>query len=176
MSSKFQIWKEKHPTMWQFIFFNLMTMISAGVDFLTFALFNYWIFASFKSETFSWWIINYSIEDGGLCAFYAFAFSFGIAQTFNFFLQRKTTFKANNNVLFSAVTYALMVLSVCFLQVLVPSYIQAPIALLFGATLGGLTVKMINMTLSKIIQFPMNKWVIMKKTHRTVSKQEEFVQ
>lgn len=156
------MWKEKHPNLWQFIVFNLMSGITTIVDFSTFAMFNYWIFVSLRAQTFSFWIINYSVEDGGLCAFYAFAFSFAISQTFNFFLQRKTTFKANNNVLKSGIMYAVMVICVYFLQVFIPSLIQAPIALLVGATMGGMIVKLANMTLSMIIQYPMNKWVIMK--------------
>ncbi len=146
--------------------FNLMSGITTVVDFSTFALFNYWAFTSLRSQAFSWWIINYSIEDGGLCAFLAFALSFAISQTFNFFLQRKTTFKANNNVLYSAVMYAVMVIGVYFFQVWVPSLIQAGIASVLGTTLGAMVVKMINMTVSMLIQFPMNKWVIMRNSMR----------
>lgn len=166
MGNKFYDWKVKHATLWQFMMFNLMSGITTVVDFSTFALFNYWAFTSLRSQAFSWWIINYSIEDGGLCAFLAFALSFAISQTFNFFLQRKTTFKANNNVLYSAVMYAVMVIGVYFFQVWVPSLIQAGIASVLGTTLGAMVVKMINMTVSMLIQFPMNKWVIMRNSMR----------
>lgn len=165
MASKFADWKTKHQTLWQFVMFTLMSGITTVVDFSSFALFNYWVFVSYRSLPFSWWIIDYSVEDGGLCAFLAFALSFAISQTFNFFLQRKTTFKANNNVLYSAIMYALMVIVVYFVQLWVPSLIQAPIASLIGITLGGMAVKAINMMLSMLIQFPMNKWVIMRNSN-----------
>jgi len=81
---------------------------------------------------------------------------------FNFFLQRKTTFKANNNALYSGIMYAVMVIGVYFLQLWIPSLILAGIAAVIGANLGAMVVKFINMTISMLIQFPMNKWVIMR--------------
>ncbi len=162
MGNQFQDWKAKHQTLWQFVMFTLMSCITTVVDFGSFALFNYLVFTSLKTLSFSWWIINYSVADGGLCAFLAFALSFAISQTFNFFLQRKTTFKANNNVLYSGIMYAVMVIGVYFLQLWIPSMILAGIAAAIGATLGATAVKFINMTISMVIQFPMNKWVIMR--------------
>lgn len=164
MGIQFQNWKTKHQTLWQFAMFTLMSSITTVVDFGSFALFNYWVFTPLKEQPFQWWIINYSIEDGGLGAFLAFGLSFAISQTFNFFLQRKTTFKANNNVLYSGIMYAVMVIGVYFLQLWVPSLIQAGIAAVIGATLGATVVKFINMTISMLIQFPMNKWVIMRNS------------
>jgi len=165
MGKQFQEWKTKHQTLWQLVMFILMSSITTVVDFGSFALFNYVVFTSLKAQSFTWWIINYSVEDGGLCAFLAFGLSFAISQTFNFFLQRKTTFKANNNVLYSGIMYAVMVIGVYFLQLWVPSMIQAVIASAIGATLGATVVKFINMTISMLIQFPMNKWVIMRNNN-----------
>jgi len=162
MKTHFQAWKTKHAGLWQFIMFTLMSMITTVVDLGSFSLFNYLVFASLRDRPFSWWIISYGVEDGGLCAFLAFALSFLISQTFNFFLQRKTTFKANNNVLWSGVMYAVMVIAVYLLQILVPSWILAPIAGAVGLGFGAIVVKFINMSLSMLIQFPMNKYVIMR--------------
>ena len=162
MGNQFQEWKTKHLTLWQFMMFTLMSSITTVVDFGSFALFNYWVFTSLKEQPFTWWVINYSIEDGGLGAFLAFGLAFAISQTFNFFLQRKTTFKANNNVLYSGIMYTVMVIGVYFFQLWVPSVIQAGIAAVIGATMGAAVVKFINMTISMLIQFPMNKWVIMR--------------
>jgi putative flippase GtrA len=162
MGNQFQEWKAKHLTLWQFVMFTLMSSITTVVDFGSFALFNYWVFTSLKEQPFTWWVINYSIEDGGLGAFLAFGLSFAISQTFNFFLQRRTTFKANNNVLYSGIMYAVMVIGVYFFQLWVPSVILAGIAAVIGSTMGAAVVKFINMTISMLIQFPMNKWVIMR--------------
>ena len=164
MQGRFALWKRRHETAWQFVMFMLMSCITTVVDLGSFALFNFWIFTPFRDRSFLWWLIDYSVESGGMTAFLAFACSFAISQTFNFFLQRKTTFKANNNVLRSAVMYAVMVILVYFLQLYLPTLIRAPIAGVLGATLGDIIVKMINMTVSMLIQFPANKWLIMRKT------------
>ncbi|MDP3130367.1 MAG: GtrA family protein [Bacillota bacterium] len=166
MKPNFQAWKAKHAGLWQFVMFTLMSMITTVVDLGSFALFHFLVFAGLRDRPFAWWIIAYGVDDGGLGAFLAFALSFAISQTFNFFLQRKTTFKADNNVLWSGIMYAVMVIAVYLLQILVPSWILAPIAGVFGIAFGAILVKFINMTLSMLIQFPMNKYIIMRASIR----------
>ena len=56
-----------------------------------------------------------------------------------------------------------MVILVYFLQLYLPTLLRAPIVSVIGATLGDLLVKMINMTVSMLIQFPANKWLIMRR-------------
>jgi len=160
----FALWKEKHETLWQFIMFALMGLITTVVDFGSFALFNFWIFVRFRNQPFSWWLIDYSIPNGGLTAFLSFACSYALAQTFNFFLQRKATFKSNNNVARSAIMYAIMNICVYVLQLYLPTLIRAPIAMALGPVFGDIVVKTINMTSSMLIQFPLSKWLIMKRT------------
>ena len=163
-NESFTAWKSKHETAWQFVMFVLMSCITTVVDLGSFALFNFVVFLPLRERSFIWWVIDYSIENGGQTAFFAFACSFALSQSFNFVLQRKTTFKANNNAAASAVMYAAMVVIVYFLQLYIPTLTRAPIASLLGATIGDLLVKMINMTVSMLIQFPVNKWLIMRRT------------
>lgn len=158
----FTRWKERHKGLWQFVMFMLMSGITTLVDLGTFALFNFWLLAPYRMQPFFWGPFRYSVENGGLTAFGAFAASFAISQTFNFFLQRKTTFKANNNPALSAILYAIMVVGVYFVQLYLPTLLRAPIAGMIGTTAGDLAMKLINMTLSMLIQFPMNKYVIMR--------------
>lgn len=158
----FSRWKEKHSGLWQFVLFMLMSGVTTLVDLGTFALFNFWLLAPYREQAFFWGPFRYSLASGGLTAFGSFAASFAVSQTFNFFLQRKTTFKANNNVASSAVMYAIMVIGVYFLQLFLPTLLRAPLAALFGNTLADLAMKLINMTASMLIQFPMNKYVIMR--------------
>jgi len=164
VGSRLARFKEKHETAWQFVMFMLMSCITTVVDLGSFAVFNFWVFVPLRGQSFSWWLIDYSVENGGMTALLAFACSFAISQTFNFFLQRKATFKANNNVARSAAMYAVMVILVYFLQLYLPTLIRVPIVGVFGLTFGDLLVKLINMTVSFLIQFPANKWVIMRRT------------
>ncbi|NLI54484.1 MAG: hypothetical protein GX417_09205 [Clostridiales bacterium] len=171
-SNRFSSWKAAHAGLWQFVMFMLMSGVTTLVDLGTFALFNFWLFAPYRERAFFWGPFQYSAQSGGLTAFGAFAASFAISQTFNFFLQRKTTFRANNRVGTSAAMYAAMVIGVYFLQLYLPTLLRAPIVLLIGATLGDLAMKLVNMTVSMLIQFPMNKYVIMRNTQAGAAQQK----
>ena len=166
-TGRFAQWKEKHAGLWQFIMYMLMGLITTVVDFGTFALCNFLIFTGLRERVFSWWLIDYPTASGGLGAFLSFAISFAVSQIFNFFLQRKTTFKANNNPALSGVLYAVMVIGVYFLQLYVPTLIGGPICALFGAALGEIVLKCINMTSSMLIQYPINKFIIMRRNDKT---------
>jgi putative flippase GtrA len=161
-TSSFRSWKESHAGFWQFVLFMLMSGLTTLVDLGTFALFNFWILAPYRGTPFFWGPFCYGIESGGLTAFGAFAVSFAVSQTFNFFLQRKTTFKANNNAVVSAILYTVMVIGVYFVQLYLPTLLRAPLAAMIGFTFGDLAMKLINMTVSMLIQFPLNKYVIMR--------------
>ena len=154
--------KARKKTWLQFILFTLMSMLTTIVDLGTFALFNYLIFTPYRGISFQWWLIDYSIINGGLTAFLAFALSFAISQTFNFFMQRKVTFGATNNVALSGFLYAIMVLIVFFLQIWVPTLVRAPLSNAIGENWADLIIKNVNMTVSFIIQFPVSKYIIMR--------------
>ena len=162
-ASHFSHWKESHAGLWQFLLFMLMSGITTLVDLGTFALFNFWLLKPYSATPFFWGPFRYGVESGGLTAFGAFAASFAVSQTFNFFLQLKTTFQANNNALISAIFYVIMVVGVYFLQLFLPTLLRAPLAALIGATFADLAMKLINMSVSMLIQFPLNKYVIMRK-------------
>jgi len=161
---RFSLWKERHGTAWQFIMYMLLSCLTTVVDLGSFVIFNFWVFVPYRNQSFSWWRIDYSVENGGLTAFLAFAISFAISQTFNFFLHRKTTFKANNNVARSAAMYAALVILLYFFQLYLPTLTRAPLVGVFGVTLGDLLTKCVNMTTSMLIQFPANKWLIMRRS------------
>jgi len=154
--------KQKKKTLWQFIVFSLLSFVTTLVDLGSFSLFNYLIFVPLKTESFHFWVFNYDVAAGGLCAFLAFALSFVISQTFNFFIQRKVTFSANNNLWFSGMMYILMVLFVFFLSLWVPQLFRESLANIVGDNWADFILKNLNMTISFMIQFPMNKWVIMR--------------
>jgi putative flippase GtrA len=145
----------KNKTWWQFIKFTLFSMLTTVVDLGTFSLFNYWIFTRYAGTEFRLWLFDYSLANGGLCAFFSFALSF---------LQRKATFGATNNVLFSGIMYAVMVLVVFFFQMWLPTLVREPLVVLVGGNWADIILKNLNMTLSFAIQFPMNKWVIMRES------------
>lgn len=155
--------KIEAQTVWEIIVFYLMSTITTIVDLGVFILFNYLVFAPYRYVSFKWWLLDYSLPNGGLCALLSMACSFVISQTLNFFLQRKVTFGASNNVFYSAVMYAVMVVAVFFMALWLPTLILEPMTAWLGAAAAPVVVKLITQFVSALIQFPMNKWVIMKK-------------
>jgi len=146
----------------QFIVFILMSSITSVVEYATFALGAFVLFKTFQNVPFSWWLIDYPLESGGLGNFLSFATSYIIAQIFNFVLQRKTTFKANNHVVKSAILYTAMVVFIYLLQLILPPYMLDDFIGWFGYEVGSIVVKSLMMTMATLIQYPLNKWVIMK--------------
>ncbi|MBU1094337.1 MAG: GtrA family protein [Firmicutes bacterium] len=155
---------DKH--IWEFIKYTSVSLLTSLVEISVFALFNYWIFSSLSQIEIQIWLLDYSLANGGLCSFLAFSLSFIIAQIFNFIVQRKATFKANNRVLSSAIMYGIMILIIFLLQLWIPTLIHVPISNLVGNDWADLIIKNMMMFLAFIIQYPMNKWVIMKKVEQ----------
>ncbi len=153
---------EKHASLFQLIKFLTLSLIASVVEFLVFALCNYVLFKGYSARNISWFIFNYTAENGGLCAFLSMAISYAAAQITNFLVQRKYTFKATNNVALSALLYTIMVLLTYAFVMYLPSLIGAPVYRALGATAGAVVVKIICQSSSALIQFPLNKFVVMK--------------
>ncbi len=146
----------------QFIVFLLMSSLTSVVEYSAFAFSAFLLFKNYQNIAFSWWIIDYPIDTGGLTSFLSFVTSYIIAQIFNFFMQRRTTFKANNHILKSAILYSMMVVGIYILQLILPPIILDDMISWIGYEMGSIVVKSLMMTMATIIQFPLNKWVIMK--------------
>ena len=153
---------KKKGTLWQIIMFYLVSGIVTIVDLAVFSLCSYLVFKGFQDIGVQWWLLDYTVENGGLCALLSLAVSFAVSQSVNFLLQRKVTFTATSNVVFSAIMYAIMVIGIYFLIIWLPTLYYADFVSWFGATWGPILVKISTQLISCLIQFPMNKWVIMR--------------
>lgn len=157
-----ELTKVRHKTWFQFILFTAMSLITTLIDLGTFALLNYWLLTSYRNHPFVYGPFNYTPINGGLTAFLAFAISFIVSQTTNFFLQRKVTFGASNNIFLSGLLYIAMVVTVLFVQLYVPTLIHQPLANITGDAWADFIIKNLNMTISFLIQFPISKYIIMR--------------
>ncbi|MCR4675923.1 MAG: hypothetical protein K5634_01680 [Sphaerochaetaceae bacterium] len=154
--------EEKYPSFYQFAKFLILGLVASVVEFIVFGLCNYLIFKPLSGKPFTWFIFTYTPANGGLCAFLSMAFSYAAAQITNFIIQRKYTFKATNNPALSAVLFAIMVIGTYIFVMWLPSVIGEPVYKALGAEIGAIVVKMICQTASALIQFPLNKFVVMR--------------
>lgn len=147
---------------WQFVKFLLLGLIATVVELGVFAICNYSVFKGFSNRPFSWFLFSYPISEGGLCSFLSLVVSFTAAQITNFIVQRKYTFKSTNNVVLSSIMYLVMVVA-CYIYILwLPSIISSLFYDLLGSDLGALAVKLISQFTCALIQFPLNKFLVMR--------------
>lgn len=154
--------QRKHATLYQMLLSWLMGGVATIIDLGLFALLHYVVFVGLRGIGVKWWLFDYSAENGGLCALLAFAISFAAAQAVNFVLQRKAIFSAKTNVWASGVGYAVMVVLTYLLVLWLPTVLSTPIYRITGAAIGAIVVKLLCELLSFLIQFPLNKFVLMR--------------
>lgn len=149
-------------TFGQFIKFLILGLVATIVEWGVFALCNYNLFQNLADIPFSWFIFDYPVEFGGLSMFLATVLSFTAAQITNFIVQRKFTFKAEGNVVYSAIMYTVMVLLSYAYIMWVPSVFSPLLMPLLGAEFTAMGVKILSQFTCCLIQFPFNKFIIMK--------------
>ncbi len=155
--------KGKHPVLYQFLSFAGVGGVVTVVDFALFALCRYLIFTAYLDTPFHFFIFDYPIEKGGLCAFLAFVISFPLAQVVSFLLQRHVTFKANNNAAASAVMFSCLIAFIFLVNMYLPVLTLGFLSRFLSPSLAGVVAKCINMTTSMLIEFPVDKYVIMRR-------------
>lgn len=153
-------WKEQHPTIYEFIMFNLLANIATLVNFLVLMVGNHIIFHGFSRISFVFGPFDYSIKNGGLCGFLSFLTSYACAQTVNFFVQRKAVFHARGKLkVRSVLIYIVMILIVYFICLYVPTLILEPFTHFFGV-LAIYFVNIINILIQIIILYPTMKYLL----------------
>jgi putative flippase GtrA len=104
-----------------------------------------------------------SISDGGgggLAYFLAVEITLAIAQIINFFAQRKITFKANNNVWWSAMWYVIAYIGITLIAAAAQGLYKTPIYTLLMDTWGmGGTGETIADVITMIINSAISFWV-----------------
>lgn len=155
--------RDRHPALWQFLLFNVFSLAATITDLTVFSLLNGWLLVPWKSVGVTWWLLRYTPEAGGLAALVATASAYLAAQIVNFFVQRKGTFHASNSVAASGVMYLVMIAAIWFFQIWFSALLLRWFVPVFGAFWGGLVMRMANGVVSLLIQFPVNKFIIMRK-------------
>ena len=162
-----------HEDLRQVVLFSLFSFLCFAAEMASFYSVYYICSATGYTEPVKWFVFDYSApESGGKGGFLAFLLSTAIAQALTFILNRKKTFKANNNVVWAAVMYSIMVVVIIVANTALCGIIKDAIAEAMlkgncsqGATdfISGTVSKMVGGALAWIIAFLMSKFVIMRK-------------
>lgn len=164
IASAIRAFRNKHAGLYQLISYALLGLIASAVEVCVFALLNYWVLRAWKEVDFTWWILNYNAQTGGgLGGFLAGVLSYLVGQIVNFFIQRKATFRANNNPVGSAAMYLVFICLLWFFQVYMIGLLMRVFEPVMGAGLGDILADLLSMTMGFTISFPINKFVIMRR-------------
>lgn len=162
MVEKFETWKVDHPDLFEFIMFNLLSNIATITNFIALWITTPILVNSIGKGDFNWFIFKYGVESKGISGFLAFLIAYILAQVVNFFVQRKLVFSSKAKMSNSIPWYILTVTVAGIISVWLPPYVikfVEPYVNDFAPTVANL----VNILVQVVINYPMMKFVIMKK-------------
>ncbi|MBQ4208474.1 MAG: GtrA family protein [Clostridia bacterium] len=156
---------QSHEGLWQFIKFSLVSSLAGITETVSFFLLSTLLGTRLTAD-FDFFVFHYTAEKQlNLGLFIAFFASAILAEIVSFLVNRKATFHANNNFWRSAVMYLLLVLAVISLKTWIVTVLTPWVG---GWTQNRLLIewipKAVSMLIAMAIIFPMNKFVIMRRT------------
>jgi putative flippase GtrA len=165
MIKKLKEYLKTHETVLQFVKFTLFSMIAGISETVVFLVLNWALPASGVNAPVKWFVFDYPTAAGGQGAMIAFIVSAFVGMGLSFIINFKKTFYSTNNIVVSAVGYAIMsVLIIVGLNTYVGGLLNEALCRVIPNTdVAGFIAKMICQFSSFLIVFPMNKFVIMRK-------------
>ena len=155
-------WKAAHPDLWEFILFNILSNCATVTNFVVLWITTGLVFSGL-TQPFKWFIFDYTAEgSGGLGGFLGFLVAYVCAQIVNYIVQRKLVFGATIDISKTIGWYILTVTVARIISVALPGYIT-PILSEYVGGFAATVANVINIILQVIINYPMMKFVIMKK-------------
>lgn len=161
----FKAWKEKHPDLWEFILFNILSNCATVTNLIVMWLCTGFVFTSLNTQPFQFFIFNYTTPESlMLCGFLSFLVATALAQTVNFFVQKNLVFKSNAQFGKAVPKYILLAVVLVVISAALPAYSQAlfvgwGVPAGFAPTLANL----VNILVQVILSYPAMKFWIMPK-------------
>lgn len=155
-------WKEDHPDLYEFILFNIMSNVATITNFAVLWLGTGILFSTWSNVPFQWFIFNYSVDNGGLTGFMAFLLAYVCAQAVNFIVQRKVVFGATCDIAKVLPWYIITVTVAGIISIWLPPYVISFVRPIAGS-LAETVANVVNIGIQVAINYPMLKFVIMKK-------------
>ena len=155
-------------TVWQFVKFTFVSLLATIVQFSLLNLIKL-IPTVIRLSTvpFNWFVFNYPVETdgfGGLGYFIAFNVANISAQIVAFFVNRKKTFNANNNIPLTLSIYIVFtLLLISFSALLSPNLNKLFLSLNLNATLSMNLSTFICSAIQFLLYFPVDKLLMRKK-------------
>ncbi len=163
--SKIKEFFAARPTLWEFAKYSFFSTSAGLLELLVFALLNYFLPRYGVNQPVNWLIFVYPADAGGMGALLAFIVSSVFGQALKFITNFTQTFKSTNNMLLSAVGFAVMaIIVVVGLNFYVGGLLNAQLCKVMDNTdSAGLVAKAIVQVTGFALVYPINKFVLMRK-------------
>ena len=167
---------ERHGNIWRIVKFTLISLIAFVAEFASMYALQYGLEDTLGNEPFDWFIFHYDPgREGafGTAGFIAMLVSKCIAEIISFTVNRKKTFNANNNVVFSVVVYVITVIALILFTTWMAGALGDAIGPHIGADWGNTISKLLGALISWVVIFLMDKFVIMRKVEKREQGEEK---
>lgn len=162
-------WIEKHPDLWEFILFNILSNCATVTNFIVMWICTGLLFTRLKGIPFHFFIFDYTTESSlMLCGFLSFLIATAAAQTVNFFVQKNLVFKSNAAFASAVPKYIVLAVVLVIVSAALPAYsqqlfIQVGVPAGFAPTLANV----LNILVQVVLSYPTMKFWIMPKSKET---------
>lgn len=165
MWTTLKAWKERHPDLWEFILFNVLSNCATVTNFVAMWLCTGVIFPSLSGRPFRFLVFNYTDPESlMLCGFLSFLTATALAQAVNFLVQKNFVFKSNAQFGKAVPKYILLAVVLVVVSAALPAYSQA---LFVGwgvpAGLAPTLANILNILVQVVLSYPAMKFWIMPR-------------
>ena len=156
-------WIDEHPTLWEFIKFNILSNVATVTNFVVMWVCTGFIFRSFSDRPFQFFIFNYTTQESlMLCGFLSFLVATAAAQTVNFFVQKNLVFKSNANFGKAVPKFIILAVVLVILSAALPDYSQTLfINIGIPAGIAPTLANIVNILMQVVISYPTMKFWVM---------------
>lgn len=155
-------------TLWQLIKFTIVSLLACLVQVTSLAiLYNIPAIKALSAQEFHWFVFHYDVIEGeqcGLALFIAFNTSNILAQIVSFFVNRKKTFNADNNIPITLTIYLIFTVAlICFSAWLNPVIFEFAVSKGVSSALATTIATAICSVFQFLIYFPFDKLLMRQK-------------
>ena len=172
-------WIRKHPNIWEFILFNVLSNCATIVNFVTMWFCTLFLFRGLSDVPFRFLIFDYTAaESQGLCGFLSFLTSTALAQTVNFFVQRNWVFKSDAAFAKAVPKYICLAVILVLISAALPAYSQRVFTGLgIPEGLVPTMANLLNIVVQIVLTYPaMKLWIMPKHTEKSTYAGKEAIQ
>ena len=156
-------WIDEHPTLWEFIKFNILSNVATVTNFVVMWVCTGFVFKSFSEQPFQFFIFNYTTPESlMMCGFLSFLVGSAAAQTVNFFVQKNLVFKSNANFGKAVPKFIILAVVLVILSAALPAYSQTLfINIGIPAGIAPTLANIVNILMQVVISYPTMKFWVM---------------